>query len=545
MATLISPYQYFADPAADRPISNGFIYIGRPGTDPTVEENQITVYLICECNGNRIEATQPIRTGSGGVPVVNGSPAQIDVSDEEFSITVQDRNGTQIFHSPAANGIGNDAETITYMIGPGERFTDWNQAFRFIGKLSLPRYDSSLPVSGTTVTFMLKSGYLIGKGLQFNGGDFSFVRITAEDSTVITANSFNGDMIAGYNTRMPRLAFLCDMSNRGQDGYSVNNGSSGYVEPSSGVINAGRNGLTVNSSLVYSVSSNFSLANARGLDITNSAIINAASINLNGCCKNNVTTSSFSAVSGCVANINNAMIMNSVRGSCIIERSCTVNMDASDLSGSLGGSGIVLTDGSTVNARNVTINNSSSFGANASNNCHLNMVSSTVSMSGNNNINVTNGSTFCARISNVSGSPTNIRISNSSIGSMISSTIGDSTGLNVWLSGNSDIDLSGTTSITGAGTGGILLTECSDVTISSSSSVTGNTTYGIRSERGSRANCSGATVSGNQAGNDLVTNRGGVIIATDCTTTNGSPDISDVNGATAFNTLTENGYIIS
>ncbi len=543
MTTLISPYQYFADPSRNMPIANGFIYIGLPDSNPTIPENQIDVHLVCVCDGNRIQVTQPIRTGAGGVPVVNGSPAQIDIEDEEFSITVQDKNTTQIFYSPRANGVSDSAETITYMIGSGERFKDWNQAFRFLGKIVLPVYDKTLTVTSTTINLVLKSGYIIGSGLQFNGGDFSHVRITSEDSIVKVSDSLSGNLIEGHNTRMPRMSFLCDMNNRGQDGYSCNRGSMGYVESNSGVINAGRNGAFVDSSHLFAQSTNFSLANGSGLSVNNTSVVNASRININGCCKNKTATSSL-FINSSFVNVKESMIMNSVRGGAVIERSSIVDMNSSDLSGSMNGVGITLTDSSILNVRNSTINNSSSHGVNASNGSIINLTSCTLTGSNINNINISNGSSCSSRLSTLNNSvASNFKISNSSNASIISSTIMDAGTINVWVSGSSNVDVSGTTNILNAGSGGILCTECSSISGSSGTTVMGSKTYGIRCERNGRVNCSQSTVSGNQSGNDIVISSGGTVSANNCITTNGSPNVGDVNGASSFNTLTSNGYV--
>ena len=98
--TLISPFQYFADPTKARPVFNGFIYIGRVDGDPTNPDDQIPIQLICECGGTPVNVTQPVRTGPGGVPIYNGNPAQIVVCRSNYSITLQDKDRVQVYHSP-------------------------------------------------------------------------------------------------------------------------------------------------------------------------------------------------------------------------------------------------------------------------------------------------------------------------------------------------------------------------------------------------------------------------------------------------------------
>ena len=112
--TLISPFQYFADPTRARPIFNGFIFIGRVDGDPTNTADQIPVQVICECGGSPVNVTQPIRTGPGGLPIYNGSPAQIVVCRSNYSITLQDNNRVQVYHSPdVTSGFVNQPITHT------------------------------------------------------------------------------------------------------------------------------------------------------------------------------------------------------------------------------------------------------------------------------------------------------------------------------------------------------------------------------------------------------------------------------------------------
>lgn len=104
--TLISPFQYFADPTKARPVFNGFIYIGRVDGDPTNPDDQIPIQLICECGGTPVNVTQPVRTGPGGVPIYNGQPAQIVVCRSSYSITLQDKDRVQVYHSPDVTAGG-------------------------------------------------------------------------------------------------------------------------------------------------------------------------------------------------------------------------------------------------------------------------------------------------------------------------------------------------------------------------------------------------------------------------------------------------------
>ncbi len=99
---VIAPYIYFPDPIRGRPIANGYIYVGKPDTDPEVTANQIKVKAVQE-TGLTVPIAQPIRTGAGGVPMLNGSPVQL-TTEGEYSIKVLDSMRAQIYYAPSLVG---------------------------------------------------------------------------------------------------------------------------------------------------------------------------------------------------------------------------------------------------------------------------------------------------------------------------------------------------------------------------------------------------------------------------------------------------------
>ena len=96
------PYDYFPDPTRGRPVFNGSIYVGLPDTDPQITTNQITVLAVQE-DGISVPIAQPIRTGAGGVPTLNGSSIQLQVSGE-YSIKVLDHLGVQVYYAASLVG---------------------------------------------------------------------------------------------------------------------------------------------------------------------------------------------------------------------------------------------------------------------------------------------------------------------------------------------------------------------------------------------------------------------------------------------------------
>ena len=92
------PYPAFAE-ADGQPLEDGYIWIG------TVNLNPITNPIVAYWNSAlTISAVQPIRT-SGGYPVYQGTPSRI-YTGSDYSIQVQDKNGTVVYTSLNDNAFG-------------------------------------------------------------------------------------------------------------------------------------------------------------------------------------------------------------------------------------------------------------------------------------------------------------------------------------------------------------------------------------------------------------------------------------------------------
>ncbi len=99
---VLAPYSYYPDPTTGRPVFNGSIYVGSPDLDPQVPSNQLRVRAVQE-DGSTVPISQPIRTGAGGVPMLNGSPVQL-VVDGEYSIKVLNSFGAEVYYQPSQVG---------------------------------------------------------------------------------------------------------------------------------------------------------------------------------------------------------------------------------------------------------------------------------------------------------------------------------------------------------------------------------------------------------------------------------------------------------
>jgi len=89
-----SPFPIFTD-IDGQPLEAGYVWIGTANLDPQV--NPIAVYWDAALT---IAAVQPIRT-IGGYPVFSGTPGRLYVGSD-YSIQVQNKNGSVVYSAPAA-----------------------------------------------------------------------------------------------------------------------------------------------------------------------------------------------------------------------------------------------------------------------------------------------------------------------------------------------------------------------------------------------------------------------------------------------------------
>ena len=100
------PYPVFYD-RDGQPLNDGNIYIGVANLDPVT--NPLQVYYD---EALTITASQPLKT-SGGYVYRNGTPTQLYVNANDFSITVNDSKNLLVYNFPEA-GIGVGAASIEY-----------------------------------------------------------------------------------------------------------------------------------------------------------------------------------------------------------------------------------------------------------------------------------------------------------------------------------------------------------------------------------------------------------------------------------------------
>jgi hypothetical protein len=107
--TVSLPFGYYPDPTQGRPVFNGSIFIGEPDLDPTILANQKTITIRQE-GVDTPSVPQPIRTSAGGVPVFNGSPAEILV-DGSYSMAVLNNQDSQVYYVASQNDADSFSDT--------------------------------------------------------------------------------------------------------------------------------------------------------------------------------------------------------------------------------------------------------------------------------------------------------------------------------------------------------------------------------------------------------------------------------------------------
>lgn len=105
---ITSPFTVFFD-VDGKALEDGFIYIGTAGLNPLIEANRIQVY---SDNALTIPIAQPIRT-LGGYPVASGTPINLWVAPNNYSLVVQDKHG-RLVYSSLTNDKTLDSTIINY-----------------------------------------------------------------------------------------------------------------------------------------------------------------------------------------------------------------------------------------------------------------------------------------------------------------------------------------------------------------------------------------------------------------------------------------------
>lgn len=97
--SVTNPFMYVNNTTNSNPVGLGKMWIGtKDATNP--ESSQIQVYAVRQTDGVEIAIAQPITLSAGGVPTYNGSPVELRVDQNEYSIKITTNGGSQLYYSP-------------------------------------------------------------------------------------------------------------------------------------------------------------------------------------------------------------------------------------------------------------------------------------------------------------------------------------------------------------------------------------------------------------------------------------------------------------
>jgi len=185
-----------------QPLEDGYVFIGTANLNPIT--NPITVYWDAALT---LAAVQPIRT-IGGYPVNNGTPARLYVNSD-YSIQVQNRNGSVVYSAPAATERFSDvvvdavikSTDVTFLHAGTGAVTRTAQA-KMRDVVSVLDFGAD-PTGATDSTTAIQAAINTGFAIEFPAGNYrcanltqstNFQRFSAFGQVTLTKNA-NGPII--------------------------------------------------------------------------------------------------------------------------------------------------------------------------------------------------------------------------------------------------------------------------------------------------------------------------------------------------------------
>lgn len=211
MAQINFPILSITKPTNGDPVFNAQIFVGDPDTDPTVPANQRQVSARQE-SGTVVPISQPIRTNAAGLPVNQGSPVILEVAGN-FSMTIQDSTGVQLYHFPSlGSGSGSGGTSALSTL-----WTDSGTANAYV--LS--------PVAGSSPTQYVDGMVVMFKGANPNTSTAVTIQLPglpAVQADVNLPNTIRPDRFVKYRYNATTDEFereLFEPTNRGWDAGQV------------------------------------------------------------------------------------------------------------------------------------------------------------------------------------------------------------------------------------------------------------------------------------------------------------------------------------
>src|SRR5690625_3782279 len=158
-------------------------------------------------------------------------------------------------------------ENKTYYIGEEGDFSTLSEALEY---LSL--YKISFINEGYNIELKYMPGYTVTEQTTIRNIDLSYITISAD---YVVPATVPANIIRGDNAKLPNIKLIYDMGGNGATGIHLENGSSVFVHPDCGVINAGLHGIQFIESTGTINQSIFTNANSCGIRATQGSQITA------------------------------------------------------------------------------------------------------------------------------------------------------------------------------------------------------------------------------------------------------------------------------
>ena len=198
------PYPVFYD-RDGQPLDNGNIYIGVANLDPVT--NPLQVYYD---EALTITASQPLIT-SGGYVYRNGTPTQLYVNANDFSITVNDSKNLFVYSFPEATGLGVGASTVEYdppftgAVTSG--YTVQDKLSQTISVKDFGAVGDGIADDTAEIQAALTAG--AGRAVYFPGGTYLIsATLTVPADTMVTGDGYGS--VVFQNTREQNVFELSD-----------------------------------------------------------------------------------------------------------------------------------------------------------------------------------------------------------------------------------------------------------------------------------------------------------------------------------------------
>ena len=173
-----------------QPLENGYIWIGTTNLSP--QTNPINVYWDAALT---IPATQPIRT-LAGYPSNSGTPARLYVNSD-YSILVQNRNGSMVYSAPAATerygNIISSADITFIQAGTGAVLTTVQAKLR--QTVSIIDFGASTSASAAQNTTAIEAAMAASESVLVPDGTFSVNSITVPANVSLFGSSRIGSVL--------------------------------------------------------------------------------------------------------------------------------------------------------------------------------------------------------------------------------------------------------------------------------------------------------------------------------------------------------------